>query len=643
MKHKALVLLVVVVLLSGPLLPMNTLAGPPAPPALTTLEPGGFRDIAQDLRVNVVFVGYEPGSGPFNVDEAEFRSGLPSTYRPLYRYTMDSFYDLPPGFFGLTFNYTDYNVLFADSAFENAFFGYLGSIAKPKPLTSSQQDYNTQSARSLDVTSNAWIDAPSVEQWLADNTGPLLGVDTAQYTVFFINWWGRPDFQFHVYTKTDEPDPDTDYNFGEVRGSRKMIAWGGTTPDDEESGLGSLHRIWFYDLSAGPEYWTRNWDLDDADVNGDGALDYRMPPVWEYGNVTGYRPFNNLSGDLAKVLRYVAIDMLFTSSPGYKPAISPPELPRTIQVDLNVIQADPDVDGSEWIQPSLIAQELGELEPFNTVSVEISSIPFDSRLAQVFTCWGTDSSCYGNRLYRDAWGDLLLYFSDHLIQFLEGDADYEVPFFAFNLAEGMLDNGLLGYADDNWVDGTQSYVYGFDNPGYQELGYGFTTTVIHETGHHLGRPHPHDGYDYESNVDFGPRGDYYFAWSGDESNTIMSYIDLNWDFGQFDRDNMNRYMTAIYINESNAILEDIYSSPRAGEVASLLVSADDHAAQALLAYAAMDWAGAALKAQAAYGDVLAAADQIKVAVEPQSWQADYKAKGLSSMFIDSVNDHRSAP
>ena len=86
--------------------------------------------------------------------------------------------------------------------------------------------------------------------------------------MFFVNWCGRDDFKFHVYTKTDEPDPDTGYNFGIERDSRKMIAWGGTTPDDEESGLGSLHRIWFYDLSAGPEGWTDNWNVDD---------DYRLP------------------------------------------------------------------------------------------------------------------------------------------------------------------------------------------------------------------------------------------------------------------------------------------------------------------------------------------------------------------------------
>ena len=63
------------------------------------------------------------------------------------------------------------------------------------------------------------------------------------YTIYYINWYDRPDFQFHVYTKTDSPDPDTGYNFGLLRQTRKMVAWGG-----------SHGRTWFYDLSAGPDY-----------------------------------------------------------------------------------------------------------------------------------------------------------------------------------------------------------------------------------------------------------------------------------------------------------------------------------------------------------------------------------------------------
>ena len=284
MKRKILAVVGILVLLMAALPVATAGAKNDPPPSLSTLDPGGFLNIEQDLTINVVFVGYEAGSGNMDINETAFMDELPNMYRTINRYP--SFY-FGNEFLGVDFNF-DFNPVYADAAFEDAFFGYLGSIADPHPLTLYQDLYNTQTARSLDVTNNYWIDAPSVEQWLADNTNSMLGVDTTDYTVFFINWYGRDDFQFHVYTKTDEPDPDTGYNFGELRESRKLIAWGGTTPDDEENGLGSLHRIWFYDLSAGPESWTDNWNVDDD-------LGYRMPPVWEYGNLSGYRPFDNLS------------------------------------------------------------------------------------------------------------------------------------------------------------------------------------------------------------------------------------------------------------------------------------------------------------------------------------------------------------
>lgn len=611
-------------------------AKPQSAPGLSTLDPGGFHDIAQDLTINVVFVGYEMGA---DINPAAFLADLPATYRTVNRYP--SFYQ-GNEYLGLTFNY-DYNLVDADISFEDAFFGYLSGIANPQPLTIYQAAYNTQAARSLDVVDNHWIDAPSVEQWLADHSQAMLGVDTSDYTIFFVNWYGREDFKHHVYTKTDEPDPDTGYNFGLERDSRKLIAWGGTTPDDEENGLGSLHRIWFYDLSAGPEGWTDNWNLDTGDLDGNGAVDVRMPPSWEYGNLDAYRPFDNLSGDLSKVTRYVALDLLFTTSPLYKPAISPPGIPKDIQLDINVYQIDPNDDGTAWFDLPLITDELNELQPQNTYSAELNSIEFTSRFASVYQCFFDDVSCFGNRLFGIAFADLYLYFNDQLNRFLEGDGDYEIPVFAFNATDELF-TCCLGFADDNWADGTQSFVFAFDAPFIRDAsGYGFSTTTIHEVGHHVGMSHPHDGYDYEADVDFGPSDDYYFAWSGDESNSMMSYIDLNWDFSQFDRDNMNRYMTSVYINQSNTILHQIYVSPKAGQVSDLLLSADHHATMALAEYATMNYAGAAFHAQKAYEDVVAAAAAINIQIEPQGWPADYKAKGKSAKFVDSADYQRNKP
>jgi hypothetical protein len=613
-------------------------AGPaPAAPTLTTLQPGGFRTIHQTLDVNVVFVGYELGAGPRNINAAAFSSVLPHTYRPAHRYP--TFYQGVPEEMGLAFAF-DYNVVMTNTAYEDAFFGYLTSIAEAQPITVYQDAYNHEAPRARTIDANYWIDAPKVEQWLAAH--PPAGVDTSKYTIYLINWFDRADFVHHVYAKTDEPDPDTGTNFG-LRHSRKMIAWGGTAAQDPEGGPAATSRVWFYDLSAGPEFWTDNWNITAADIDGGGA-DYRMPPVWEYGNTNAglYRAFNNLSRDLGYVTRYVAVNLLFTASPLYKPMISPPAVPGAINVDFNVYQANPAVDALTLLDTGYFTSKVNALQPNNQFTTDVTSQPFSSRAAAIYGCFFADVSCYGKKLFGIAFGDLFLYHNDHLTQFVEGDNDYELPVFLFSGTDTLNAGGLLGFADDNWRDGTQSYVFAFLSPLLRSAGYGFTTTSIHEVGHHLGMSHPHDGFDSETGVDYSATGAFYFANSGDESNSIMSYTDLNADFGQFDRDNMARYLTAGYINQANAILRNIYASPRAGSAAATLTSADSQAASALSAYAAMDYAAAAARAKLAYVKVLAAAAQAGVHVEPQNYTADYKAKGRSSKFIDTVNYKRLA-
>jgi hypothetical protein len=263
------------------------------------LEPGGRADLDERVPVNFVFVGYDRD----DVDSGGFIERLPEVYKPVVRSKLLQKESVKKSLLGLNYTY-DYNTFFADSGYENRLFRHLSRIAKPAPLTDFQKLYNGNDERFCDdppdltprtpgnpgrcqengvrdVNNNHHIDAPSVERWLAENVPA--GVDTNRNTVFFINWWGdgtkpREGFKHHVYTKTNEPDPDTGYNFGEERDSRKLIAWGGTTADDEESGLGSTERIWFHDLSAGPDSFTDNWNVDDPDLTGDRVEDYRLPP-----------------------------------------------------------------------------------------------------------------------------------------------------------------------------------------------------------------------------------------------------------------------------------------------------------------------------------------------------------------------------
>lgn len=139
------------------------------------------------------------------------------------------------------------------------------------------------------------------------------------------------------------------------------------------------------------------------------------------------------------------------------------------------------------------------------------------------------------------------------------------------------------------------------------MGYGFTTTTIHEFGHHIGMSHPHDGYDSTSATDFGPSDDLYFAWSGDESHTIMHYLDLADDFGWFDNDNMNRFLTGRYLTRANEIAAQMQSGETSREANALLEQAESRAIEARAAFQKMDYARAASEAKASFDQVWRAA------------------------------------
>ena len=186
--------------------------------------------------------------------------------------------------------------------------------------------------------------------------------------------------------------------------------------------------------------------------------------------------------------------------------------------------------------------------------------------------------------------------------------------FAFNTTDAGLGIrlGLFGYADDNWMDGTQTYAFAFGAQSYRDAGFGFTSTIVHEFGHHVGLSHPHDGYDSEFGFDYGPSDDFYFAWVGDESDTVMHYIALSNGFGDHNTDNMRRWEVAGYLNRANALAGDISRSGRAGKVTGALRRADRAAKDALDAFDSWHYLRAVLKAREAYVILTAAANDIGV-------------------------------
>ncbi|MEN3613161.1 hypothetical protein AAH979_26865 [Plantactinospora sp. ZYX-F-223] len=600
------------------------------------LNPGGQPRLTERVPVNVVFLGYEPNQ----VSRSAYQAELPRGYEPVVRSRL--LYDVREKL-GLHYTY-DYRISYADRRYEDRFFGELTRLSRPAPLTALQADYNAQQRNVLDITTNHHIDAPSVERWLAKN--PPAGVDTRRNTVFFINWYGRSDFRFHVYTKTDEPDPDTGYNFGVERDSRKIIAWGGTTARDEENGLGSTHRIWFHDLSAGPESWTSNWNVDEPDLDGNGVEDYRMPPTWEY-TAGGYRAPGKLAGDLGLITRYVALNLLFTSSPLYPAELPTAAPPRSINLDSNVYEGWPGVDASKtYVKPDLLLAELRELRWRNKLDYDSQDLPLRGEAERCYRlAVEEDVSCYPETGFP-GFANFYLQNRKELArtQDDQGRVDYELPMFSYAVPEGTI-TPALGFADDNYVDGTQTYVFGFISPEIVEAGYGLTTTLIHEVGHHIGMSHPHDGYDSTSGVDYAPADEFYFVNAGDQTNSMMSYIDLNWDFSQFDHDNSDRFLTAAYNEAANRLAAEVLGSPRSYRARDELAAADRLLGRAKAALASHQYAAAHAYADQAYTEVVDGARQAGVPTDRVAAQMTAEAKAARTSveadhpheFIDSLD------
>lgn len=527
------------------------------------LDPGGQPRLAERVPVTVVLIGHDRRT----VDARALRRSLPRTYEPVVR---SRFWYGQVEKLGIRYSY-DHRVKVADRRYEDRFFRHLSSIATDAPLTQFQEAYNDQ-AGLLDVTDNAYVDATRVERWLASH--PPRGVDTRENTVYLVNWWGRSDFRFHVYTKTGEPDPDTGYDFGVERDSRKVSAWGGTTARDEESGLGKTQRVWFHDLSAGPEGFAGGFDVTNPDLDGDGVADYRIPPAWEY-SAGGYRAPDALTGDLSKIVRYVALNLLMTSSPIYPVELPTEEPPTSIDLDSNTYEGWPGVDAStQYTKPGLVVDELSELLlNRKRLSYDDQDLPLTGFARACYEGWLTDTDCTPDDPYPPG-ANLYVQNLEELARTQDdtGRVDYELPI--FNYAVGTDDPTPLGFAEDNWVDGTQTFVFNFINPFIVEAGYGLSTTQIHEVGHHVGLSHPHDGYDSQGGFDYGPTGDFYFAWLGTYVNSMMSYIDLNWDFSQFDQDNMARFQAAAYVEAANRLAAEALAAPRARRAHAELRLAD---------------------------------------------------------------------
>jgi hypothetical protein len=564
-------------------------------PLFSGLEPGDVVSHKQTIPVDIVLIGFDPNG----INRSALGGLLPAGSTPVVRYPQ--FYGVNGRDVGVEYEFK-YSLTRKSLQFEDRFFRFLARTGTPGNPTVYMTEYNDQESNQVDVTGPVlYIDGPTVERWLENNANPR----TNGYTIYFINWYGRQDFRFHAYTKVGDPDPDTGVDFGKFQ-THAMISWGGTRS-----------RSWFYDFSAGPEWNTVNWAVDFPDLDGDGVEEYRMPPIWEYA-AGGYRPPGAIGTDMGLLTRYVAIDLLFAPSPLFDPLITAPgTLGRKI-ADVTMFEDDPASLGLDFIDTAFARNSWERFQPYyrwRTALRDVNPIDADvKRSLDIFAQNSDEEDCWVP--FGDPFAQLFCFFPANLSTYVPAYPvrDYVAPVFAFNTTEAGLGEefGLLGFADDNWVDGTQSFVFAFDADVYREFGFGFTGTVIHEVGHHIGMSHPHDGFDPEQGVDFGPEGRFFFVWAGDESESVMGYLTLSNEFGEHNRDNMYRWEAAGYLNWANLLAGDILASPNAAAVFVKLVAADALAAISKAKLARWDYLEAVERARASYLMLVSAADDIGV-------------------------------
>ena len=494
---------------------------------------------------------------------------------------------------GLTLHYR-HHLFFTGSKFENRFFGYLADKGLESPPTRWQDRYNAQDGV-LDISEPILrIDGPAVEGWLLRQAKSLKGYKPDHSTVVFINWYGRADFRHHVYFGNGF-DPDTgrddrlnDYEVGSMWGS-------------------SRGRLWFYDLSAGPD--GLNWDIEHPEffdrfrVNADGEPDIRVPPVWEMGD--GLAEYIVPDATIAAgILARTALYGIVHANPGYDPMVSFPKPGGTRFVRTNLFRENPDTPLEEFLHPGEVLAELRRVQPIAPTQLTLTDYPFageDRETYEIYSrgfgyqaapddCW----NAYGYvsaQLYCHVYEDVETYAA-------AGPRDWAVPLMFYEVSDETARSigrfHPLGISDsDPHGDPYQTFAQIF--PGLRAWngfapGVGGTNLVSHEVGHHIGLAHPHDWYDSDDNADRSA-GNNVWAWSMDGCQCTMGYFNTA-DFGEFEKDSLARSFSARAYQTARAMLPSLPKAERKRVVESLRETVD--------ALKAGDYPKAARKAKAGY-------------------------------------------
>ena len=444
---------------------------------------------------------------------------------------------------GVFFNVT-YDFVFATPTFEDKLLLYLKEIGRAGPAYNPWWDK---------MTYNVFFDARKVEDWFYNNSMDYTGLPDNGYTFVIAN---LTEVQSATYDQMNEPksNPPTphyysvnyqDWDRNYRPGYREFaVAWGGA------------HRLWYLDLSAGPDFWTWAAQSDVPHVPLQAALKaFNVDPHTQLGKrwLSEY-----VSDYIWEAVRNFAIPQFV-----YNPHYSSRYRIVAYILDNRTNDEKKEVTLRSTVNAEWITEAFKQLFPYSRVETsvkikDVSDYPGLQTQILKYTYIGTNSSGAPYVDMRSVYNYLQSNLKSFVPDYRRDDREFTIPVFAFAFS-GKLhfgysykwyvaedptfnkdlygislgDLAMTGLAHSDFLLGNN------DNPPQLNKGIGFTQIIIHESGHMIGLMHPHQ---------YGSLGDYV--------SSAMSYYTWEYNFSRFDCDAVQRAQADQFIMEASSKLSE---------------------------------------------------------------------------------------
>lgn len=553
----------------------------------------GPAQLEATIDVNIVFYGIEPlAAGEIDTTKID-TAAMSSYFGEVSR--VDPFVD-NPGFpsvpYGLNVRH---NLVFAPPSAERRVFNRMAAMGRPTQRSVAQNLYNAQINNEVDVPDTVlMLDAPATEKMLIEESRRLPGIRQG-YTVVLMDWSKDPTFKFHSY---DHQFSDVETGNNPTTTGYPTIAWGGTHG-----------KLWFYDWSAGPEYTSAHWLVDD---NPDDLLLPRIPPIWEIDDTpppTAMAQYPLWTWAYVIAI-YLAQDAFFAPPRyAYDPADKTPLGSGDKTVPFSVFEGDPTYRVSRHIDARGVVRDAEKLQPYEEWRYSVRQFPFTADVDRMLLT--SLNGPFGNPVppgscvERNGWPS---YFSEPFC-FVEDNAalyaprrnanDAVIPVLAIAVPTDPVVPRPYLALDSAGPSGEAGVVMAYTSPEMRQsvydevpLGWGIRNNEVHELGHFAGLAHPFNACHPQLLFCGGNFGYWRIANS---VHSPMNYFYPGLDFGQFDRDQVDRGTAAVYYTRSQAVLAEVTTirPSLAREVRSRL-------SLAASAFAANDWTKAVRYAKQAY-------------------------------------------